>query len=116
MSLATVIAELDIDAPDYLVKIEVRNHALLGDEGLREGGQGRGPAPFAFVLSGLVACTAATLRMNMQAGLGLSRRPAVRLNSSSDERLASVESLAATVSTSDCHRAFRGSRPWPARC
>ncbi|MFM0658057.1 OsmC family protein [Paraburkholderia sediminicola] len=66
MPLATATAELDIDAPDYLVRLEAGKHALVGDEGLHEGGQDRGPAPFAFVLSGLVACTAATLRMYMQ--------------------------------------------------
>lgn len=66
MPLATATAELDIDTPDYQVRIEAGKHALLGDEGLHEGGQDRGPAPFAFVLSGLVACTAATLRMYMQ--------------------------------------------------
>jgi len=66
MPLAIATAEPDIGAPDYVVRIEAGNHALLGDEGLHEGGQDRGPAPFAFVLSGLVACTAATLRMYMQ--------------------------------------------------
>lgn len=66
MPLATATAELDIDAPDYLVGIKAGKHALVGDEGLHEGGQDRGPAPFAFVLSGLVACTAATLRIYMQ--------------------------------------------------
>ncbi|MBP0588406.1 OsmC family protein [Paraburkholderia sp. LEh10] len=66
MPLASATAHLAADAPDYLVAIEAGRHPLTGDEGPHEGGQDRGPAPFAFVLSGLAACTAATLRMYMQ--------------------------------------------------
>ncbi|ALL70687.1 peroxiredoxin (plasmid) [Paraburkholderia caribensis MBA4] len=66
MPLASATARLAADAPDYVVAIEAGRHPLTGDEGPHEGGQDRGPAPFAFVLSGLAACTAATLRMYMQ--------------------------------------------------
>ncbi|CAE6727049.1 OsmC family protein [Paraburkholderia haematera] len=66
MTLATATAISDADSPNYLVQIDAGTHNLLGDEGAREGGQDSGPAPFEFVLSGLAACTAATLRMYMQ--------------------------------------------------
>ncbi|HEX7912457.1 MAG TPA: OsmC family protein [Paraburkholderia sp.] len=66
MPLASATARLAADALNYVVAIEAGRHALTGDEGPREGGEDRGPAPFAFVLSGLAACTAATLRMYMQ--------------------------------------------------
>lgn len=54
------------EARSYVVAIEAGRHPLTGDEGPHEGGRDRGPAPFAFVLSGLATCTAATLRMYMQ--------------------------------------------------
>lgn len=66
MTLAIATAVSDANAPDYLVKLEAGTHSLVGDEGEHEGGQNRGPAPFEFVLSGLAACTTATLRMYMQ--------------------------------------------------
>lgn len=66
MTLAIATAVSDADAPNYLVKLEAGTHSLVGDEGEHEGGQNRGPAPFEFVLSGLAACTTATLRMYMQ--------------------------------------------------
>ncbi|SOF00873.1 putative redox protein [Burkholderia sp. OK233] len=66
MTLAIATAISDADSPNYVVKIDAGTHSLLGDEGPREGGQDSGPAPFEFVLSGLAACTAATLRMYMQ--------------------------------------------------
>ncbi|SAK67315.1 peroxiredoxin [Caballeronia calidae] len=66
MPLTSAKARLAADAANYVVAIEAGRHALTGDEGPHEGGADRGPAPFAFVLSGLAACTAATLRMYMQ--------------------------------------------------
>ncbi|QBR02891.1 OsmC family protein [Paraburkholderia pallida] len=66
MPLATATARLAADAPNYVVALEAGRHALTGDEGPHAGGENRGPAPFDFVLSGLAACTAATLRMYMQ--------------------------------------------------
>jgi len=66
MPLASASARLAADAPNYVVAIEAGRHTLTGDEGPHEGGEDRGPSPFAFVLSGLAACTSATLRMYMQ--------------------------------------------------
>ena len=47
----------------YRTEIEVGGHALVGDEGPGLGGQNLGPAPYDFLLAGLGACTAITLRM-----------------------------------------------------
>src|SRR3546814_19592446 len=47
----------------YRTEIEVGGHALVGDEGPGLGGKNLGPAPYAFLLAGLGACTAITLRM-----------------------------------------------------
>ena len=47
----------------YSVNIQVGHHALVGDEPVSAGGADAGPAPFGFVLAGLAACTAITLRM-----------------------------------------------------
>jgi putative redox protein len=51
------------DAPAYRVELLVGQHRLLGDEPSTEGGGDVGPSPFGFLLSGLAACTATTLRM-----------------------------------------------------
>jgi|ERR1700674_307179 putative redox protein len=66
MKLATASALLSKNSPNYVVELTAGTHQLIGDEGPHEGGQDRGPAPFEFVLTGLAACTAATLRMYMQ--------------------------------------------------
>lgn len=66
MPLAIATAISDADAPNYLVKLEAGTHTLIGDEPRRESGQDRGPAMFEFVLSGLAAGSAATLRMSVQ--------------------------------------------------
>ena len=47
----------------YRTEINVGGHALVGDEGPGLGGQNLGPAPYDFLLAGLGACTAITLRM-----------------------------------------------------
>lgn len=47
----------------YTTRIEVGGHALVGDEPARNGGHGAGPAPYDYLLAGLGACTAITLRM-----------------------------------------------------
>ncbi|MTV36079.1 OsmC family protein [Duganella radicis] len=47
----------------YTTRIEVGGHALVGDEPARNGGQDAGPAPYDYLLAGLGACTAITLRM-----------------------------------------------------
>lgn len=53
-------------AVDYLVDLRAGRHALQADEPPSVGGGGAAPGPFALVLSGLVACTAITLRMYAQ--------------------------------------------------
>jgi putative redox protein len=47
----------------YTIKIRVGRHELVGDEPVSAGGGDAGPPPFGFVLAGLAACTAITLRM-----------------------------------------------------
>lgn len=47
----------------YTTRIEVGGHALVGDEPERNGGGNAGPAPYDYLLAGLGACTAITLRM-----------------------------------------------------
>ncbi|HJS10939.1 OsmC family protein [Sphingopyxis sp.] len=47
----------------YRTAINVGGHDLIGDEGPGLGGQNLGPAPYDFLLAGLGACTAITLRM-----------------------------------------------------
>lgn len=48
---------------NYHHDITTGNHRLVADEPVSAGGQDAGPAPYDFVLSGLGACTAITLRM-----------------------------------------------------
>ena len=52
-----------IGKDSYQTSIEVSGHVLIGDEPERNGGRDAGPAPYDFVLAGLGACTAITLRM-----------------------------------------------------
>lgn len=52
-----------IGKDSYITRIEVSGYALVGDEPARNGGQGAGPAPYDYLLAGLGACTAITLRM-----------------------------------------------------
>ncbi|MYM90279.1 OsmC family peroxiredoxin [Rugamonas sp. FT82W] len=52
-----------IGKDSYQTTIEVSGHKLVGDEPERNGGRDAGPAPYDFVLAGLGACTAITLRM-----------------------------------------------------
>lgn len=52
-----------IGKDSYTTRIEVGGHALTGDEPARNGGSGAGPAPYDYLLAGLGACTAITLRM-----------------------------------------------------
>ena len=47
----------------YRTEINVGGHDLISDEGLGLGGQNLGPAPYDFLLAGLGACIAITLRM-----------------------------------------------------
>ena len=50
-------------APPYRVEIDVGTHHLEADEPAATGGGDVGPTPFGLFVSGLVACTAITLRM-----------------------------------------------------
>ncbi|MHA7680797.1 OsmC family protein [Cupriavidus sp. PET2-C1] len=63
MHTTQAIATIEAGAPNYLVNLQVDTHVLTGDESATRGGGDRGPEPFAFILSGLVACTATTLKM-----------------------------------------------------
>ncbi|PVM93972.1 OsmC family protein [Caulobacter endophyticus] len=49
--------------PRHTIQLDVNGHKLVGDEPPALGGQDAGPPPFGFVLAGLAACTATTLRM-----------------------------------------------------
>jgi putative redox protein len=53
-------------ATDYQVAIHAGRHQLNADEPPARGGTDSGPSPYELVLSGLVACTAITLRMYAQ--------------------------------------------------
>ena len=53
-------------ATDYQVAIHAGRHDITADEPPIRGGTDAGPAPYDLVLSGLVACTAITLRMYAQ--------------------------------------------------
>jgi putative redox protein len=56
-------ANAHIGKDSYTTRIAVGSHALLSDEPARNGGLDAGPAPYDFLLAGLGACTAITLRM-----------------------------------------------------
>lgn len=47
----------------YASRVNIRNHQLITDEPLDNGGQDLGPTPTELILSGLASCTASTLRM-----------------------------------------------------
>jgi putative redox protein len=51
---------------DYAVELHAGKHRFVADEPASHGGGDAGPGPFALLLSGLVACTAITLRMYAQ--------------------------------------------------
>lgn len=59
------IATASIQSTDvhYKHTIQTGNHQLITDEPAHAGGQDAGPAPYDYVLAGLAACTAITLRM-----------------------------------------------------
>ncbi len=59
-------AEVRSDGPNYRHAIETGTHRLLADEPEHAGGHDAGPAPYDYVLAGLGACTAITLRMYAQ--------------------------------------------------
>lgn len=59
--IASVVA--DIGEAPYAVAIAAGHHRLSADEPKVLGGADAGPSPFGYVLSGLAACSAITLRM-----------------------------------------------------
>jgi putative redox protein len=52
-----------IGAAHYAVSIDAGGHMIVSDEPRARGGEHAGPAPYEFLLAGLAACTAITLRM-----------------------------------------------------
>jgi putative redox protein len=54
---------LVVSEQKYLQSIETGAHTLVADEPRDNGGEDRGPSPYGLILSGLGACTSATLRM-----------------------------------------------------
>ena len=50
-------------ATNYRVDIDAGRHKLVGDEPVAAGGGDAGPDPFDYLLAGLGACTAITLKM-----------------------------------------------------
>jgi putative redox protein len=50
-------------APAWRVDLRAGAHQLVADEPVAGGGGDAGPSPFGLMMSGLVACTAMTLRM-----------------------------------------------------
>lgn len=75
----------ELGSGPYTQQVTARGHSLLADEPLSRGGQDKGMAPHEFILSGLGACTAMTLRIyadrkgwaigRIFVGLNLSRPP-----------------------------------------
>lgn len=61
VTIASVVA--DIGDTLYTVEIVAGHHRILADEPKGLGGANAGPSPFGYVLSGLAACSAITLRM-----------------------------------------------------
>ena len=47
----------------YMTRISARGHILVADEPIDNGGKNQGLSPTELVLSGLAACTAATMKM-----------------------------------------------------
>jgi putative redox protein len=62
-TLLVARASARLAAARYAVNIRTGHHDLIGDEPVAGGGGDTGPSPFGFVLAGLGACTAITLRM-----------------------------------------------------
>lgn len=56
-------AQVQSDGPHYRHRIRTGEHNLIADEPTAAGGQDAGPAPYDYLLAGLGACTAITLRM-----------------------------------------------------
>jgi putative redox protein len=61
--IGRAVASTSSAAPAYRVDLRAGAHELVADEPATAGGGDLGPTPFGFLLSGLAACTAMTLRM-----------------------------------------------------
>jgi putative redox protein len=61
--IAHAVGSTGSTSPAYKVDVKVGAHQLIADESIAAGGGDLGPSPFGLLLSGLVACTAMTLRM-----------------------------------------------------
>jgi putative redox protein len=59
-------AQLPASAPNYLVTMQARDHALSADEPPEVGGADVAARPFELALAGLASCTAITVRMYAQ--------------------------------------------------
>lgn len=57
------IVRTAIGVTPYAVTVTAGPHTLTCDEPISSGGRGAGPGPYDFVLAGLGACSAITLRM-----------------------------------------------------
>ncbi|HVT75838.1 MAG TPA: OsmC family protein [Acidimicrobiales bacterium] len=64
--VARAVATIEAGSPDYRVAVRSAGHELVADEPADNGGANAGPSPFGYLLSGLVSCTAITLRMYAQ--------------------------------------------------
>src|SRR5579871_5959976 len=62
-TLLVARARAKLGAARYAVNIRAGHHDLIDDESVSAGGADAGPSPFGYVLAGLGACTAITLRM-----------------------------------------------------
>jgi putative redox protein len=61
--IAHAVGSTGSTSPAFRVDLKVGAHHLIADEPTAAGGGDFGPSPFGLVVSGLAACTAATLRM-----------------------------------------------------
>ena len=52
-----------IDGAPYATRIGIRDHALIGDEPVDEGGANAGPKAHELLCASLASCTAITIRM-----------------------------------------------------
>ena len=62
-TLLVAHARAQLASARYGVNIRAGHHDLVADESVSSGGGDTGPSPFGFLLAGLGACTAITLRM-----------------------------------------------------
>lgn len=66
MPAITATATVTNNDNAYTSNIEIRQHQLLADEPVKNGGEDLGPAPGDYLCAALASCTAITLRMYAQ--------------------------------------------------